>query len=239
MFRRLLFALWCAMPLLAAAQGTVPPPCAGQVVTCDEIRRSGVEAWFGVREIDDGTFARMQGNSYPADCSVPRDELRLVRVLHVDFEGATRVGELVCHRTIARELAELFRALYEAGYPIERMVLVDAYDADDERSMAANNTSCFNFRRIAGSNRLSKHAQGLAVDINPLYNPCVVRRDGRTIVQPAAGAPYADRSRSFPGRIDRDDLCYRLFRERGFTWGGDWRSLKDYQHFEKRLTEEP
>lgn len=230
------------LPLIAAsllslavrAQKPAAPPCAGRIVAAAELERTGVEAWFGVYPVDDATFARMQGRSYRTGCPVARDDLRYVRVLHVDFAGAVRTGELVCHRSVADDLAELFRALYEAAYPIERMVLIDVYDGDDERSMAANNTSAFNFRRIAGSTRLSRHAFGTAVDINPLYNPCVAVRDGRTVVQPEAGRPYADRSRPFPGRIDRDDLCYRLFRARGFAWGGDWRSLKDYQHFEKR-----
>ena len=95
--------------------------------------------------------------------------------------------------------------------------------------MAADNTSCFNYRPKTGMRELSKHALGLAVDINPLENPYV--RSSR--VCPAAGATYADRTKDFPHKIDRNDLCYKLFRERGFTWGGAWRSVQDYQHFEK------
>lgn len=226
------FAVTCSCVL--RAQEPAAPTCAGRIVAAAELERTGVEAWFGVSALDDATFARMQGRSYRDGCPVPRGELRHVRVLHVDFAGAIRTGELVCHRSVADDLAGIFRELYEAGYPIERIELVDRYDGDDERSMAANNTSAFNCRRIAGTTRLSRHALGTAVDINPLYNPCVAVRNGRTVVQPEAGAPYADRSRPFPGRIDRDDLCYKLFRSRGFAWGGDWHSLKDYQHFEKR-----
>ena len=114
------------------------------------------------------------------------------------------------------------------------MRLIDEYDADDERSMQANNTSCFNFRAIAGSTKLSKHSQGLAIDINPLYNPCVKqRKDGRTVVQPATGRKYANRNKRWPYMIVKDDLCYRLFIEHGFKWGGSWRTTKDYQHFER------
>lgn len=233
---RTLLPLLAVLLLAVAARAQRPsaPPHAGRIVAADELERTGVEAWFGVFPVDDATFARMQGRSYRAGCPVSRDDLRYVRVLHVDFAGAVRTGELICHRNVADDLAEVFRELYDAAYPIERMVLIDAYDGDDERSMAANNTSAFNFRRIAGSARLSRHALGMAVDINPLYNPCVAVRGGRTVVQPEAGSPYADRTRPFPGRIDRDDLCYRLLRARGFAWGGDWHSLKDYQHFEKR-----
>ena len=114
------------------------------------------------------------------------------------------------------------------------MQLIDDYDGDDERSMQANNTSCFNFRAIAGSTKLSKHSKGLAIDINPLYNPCVKqRKDGRTLVQPSTGRKYANRNKRWPYMIVKDDLCYRLFIEHGFKWGGSWRTTKDYQHFER------
>lgn len=200
-----------------------------------------VEGWseaetarcFTASEIDDATFARMQGRSYKAGCPIPREELRYLRVLHGDFDGRVRIGELVCHREVAADLLAIFRALYAARYPIARMVLIDDYEADDRRSMEANNTSGFNCREIRNTGKLSNHSYGYAVDINPLYNPCVIRRNGRTSVDPEAGRPYADRQRVFRGKIDRDDLCYREFVQRGFIWGGDWNSLKDYQHFEK------
>ncbi len=200
-----------------------------------------VEGWseaetarcFTAAEIDDATFARMQGRSYKADCTIPRGELRYLRVLHCDFDGRVRIGEMVCHREVAADLLAIFRALYAARYPIARMVLIDDYEADDRRSMEANNTSGFNYREIRRTGKLSNHSYGYAVDINPLYNPCVIRRNGRTSVDPEAGRPYADRQRAFRGKIDRSDLCYREFIKRGFIWGGDWNSLKDYQHFEK------
>jgi hypothetical protein len=100
--------------------------------------------------------------------------------------------------------------------------------------MTANNTSCFCYRKIAGSPRLSKHSLGLAIDINPLQNPCVKRRkDGTLFIQPQAGRQYANRQKNHPYKITKGDLCYRLFLAHGFSWGGNWRSSKDYQHFEK------
>ena len=160
--------------------------------------------------------------------------LDTLHVRHVDAEGRTHEGTLICNREISRDLRDIFAQLYEAGYPIERIRPISDYGDDDERSMQANNTSCYCYRPIAGSARLSKHARGLAIDINPLYNPCVRRRkDGTLLIQPATGRPYVDRSKSFPYRITKRDLCYRLFTRHGFRWGGDWRTLKDYQHFEK------
>ena len=189
---------------------------------------------FSQQEIPDAVFHRMQGKSFKSECTTPRSDLRYLQVLHCNVEGETLTGELVCHKSIADDLLDIFRKLYEARYPIERMVLVDEYDADDEASMADNNTSAFNFRRVAGGRTLSLHSQGLAIDINPCYNPYVRWRKGKRLVSPVNGAAYADRTESFPYKIVKGDLCYRLFKEHGFTWGGDWKNSKDYQHFEKR-----
>ncbi|MBQ7213706.1 MAG: M15 family metallopeptidase [Bacteroidales bacterium] len=179
--------------------------------------------------------ARMIGRSMPSEL-VAADSgravfasLRYLRVRHVDFGGQVQTGELVCHRDIAEDLLVIFKALYEARYPIASIRLIDDFEASDEASMTANNTSCFNYRPIAGRTALSRHALGMAVDINPLQNP-YVRGE---VIRPAAGRAYADRAQPFAHKIDRDDLCYKLFRSRGFSWGGAWRSAKDYQHFEK------
>lgn len=189
---------------------------------------------FTADTISDEVFARMKGKSFAVGCNIQRSELRYLSVAHYDLSGNVRQGEMVCHRAIADDLLEIFRELYRNKYPIERMRLIDDYDGDDERSMRDNNTSCFNFRQIAGSTKLSAHSRGMAVDVNPLYNPCVRKdRKGRWIYQPAKGKPYADRSRKFGYKIEKGDLCYRLFTGHGFTWGGNWRSLKDYQHFER------
>ena len=142
-------------------------------------------------------------------------------------------GGKACNRLIAHRLVLIMRQLYDAGYGIERMVLPDVYDADDERQMTANNSSCFCYRRVAGSKKLSNHARGLAVDINPLYNPhCRPGRFGRLVVHPSAGRKYSDRSLQFPYKIVQGDVCYRAFTRQGFSWGGAWRNSKDYQHFE-------
>ena len=115
------------------------------------------------------------------------------------------------------------------------MVLIDDYGADDERSMMANNSSAFNCRVVKGSRKLSPHARGIAIDLNPLYNPYDKTQNGHTIVQPEGGRAWIKRGPQVPYGIEEGDLMLQLFKERGWTWGGDWKSLKDYQHFEKRL----
>ena len=190
---------------------------------------------FYYTSIPDSVKSRMIGVSYPADTAnalISLDSLSYVHVLHVDFNGNTQTGELICNTAIAQDLVDIFKALYEAGYPIDKIRLIDEYGADDDTSMAADNTSCFNYRLVKGSNKLSNHGLGRAIDLNPLYNPCVYLKSGE--IAPPAGAAYADRSADFPYKIDTNDLAYKLFTQHGFTWGGAWNSLKDYQHFEKK-----
>ncbi|MCR5820420.1 MAG: M15 family metallopeptidase [Bacteroidaceae bacterium] len=196
---------------------------------------------FTAETLPDSVFGRMQGLSWPEGCTMKRGDLRYLRLSHIDENGKEHIGEMVCNRQIAQSLLRVFRKLYEARYPIHSIRLIDDFGADDEASMTANNTSCFCFRTVAGSNKLSSHSRGLAIDINPLYNPHVRtkknNKDEKTsqvvIVSPKAAAPYANRNRSFQMKIDRNDLAYKLLREEGFKWGGLWKSSKDYQHFEK------
>ena len=189
---------------------------------------------FRIDTISDAVFSRMQGKSYPKGCTIARSDLRYLSVLHYDGQGQVIQGELVCNKQIASDLIKIFKELFKQKYPIERIQLIDDFSADDEQSMQANNTSCFCFRAVAGSTKLSAHARGMAIDINPLHNPCVRRlKDGTVSVQPKTGRKYANRSRRHAYTLTKDDLCYRLFKSHGFTWGGEWRSLKDYQHFER------
>ncbi len=187
--------------------------------------------------VPDSVFARMEGKSFAEGCTVARSELRYLRLSYVGGDGRTRQGEMVCNRQIADDLVDIFRQLWLSGYRIGRMRLVDDYDADDQNSMKDNNTSCFNYRYISGTRTVSKHGRGMAVDINPLYNPYVCWRQGGLHVEPAEGLPYADNRASLQdvpyNIIGHDDLCYRLFKVHGFRWGGDWTHNKDYQHFEK------
>ena len=187
---------------------------------------------FYISEISDSLFAKMWKKSFKEDCTIPRTELRYLHLLHKTLDGATREGELVCNVKIADRLLDIFKKLYAAGYPIEKMRLIDEYDADDEKSMSDNNSSCFNFRFISHTTVVSLHGQGLAVDINPRYNPYYKLVKGKPNIEPFNGAAYLDRSKDFPYKIDHNDLAYKLFTEAGFEWGGDWKSAKDYQHFE-------
>lgn len=190
---------------------------------------------FYIKPIPDDIFEKMQGKSYKENCTVPREELRYLHILHVGFDNNTHEGELIVNKRIAEDVLDIFKELYKAGYQIEKVRLIDEYNALDELSMRDNNSSAFNFRYISYSTTLSKHAMGLAVDINTLYNPYIKQVDGRLNIEPANAVNYVDRNRQFPHKIDHDDLCYKLFTKYGFEWGGDWEDSKDYQHFEIKL----
>lgn len=178
-------------------------------------------------------YKRINGLSYRDNKEIDIAQLRYLYVLHHGFDGEAHVGEMIVNEEIAEDVLDIFKKLFEARYPIERMQLVDDFGADDNASMAANNSSGFNYRYIAGTRKLSNHSLGLAVDINPLYNPYIYMAGGVTHVAPEGAQGYVDRDGDCPYMIDHEDLCCRLFLEHGFTWGGDWDSVKDYQHFEK------
>lgn len=177
------------------------------------------------------------GVTYPQDAEaaeITPDELRYVHILYIDFEGNSVEGEMICNELIAQDLMEIFHELYQNEYRIEKIRLMDEYDGDDLAATEDNNTSCFNYRTVEGTETLSKHALGLAVDINPLYNPYITYgKNGEENISPASAEPYADRTIFFPYKIDETDLCYKLFKQHGFIWGGNWNSCKDYQHFQK------
>ena len=206
----------------------------GQTVPESYIKDNGYGMFFSSRAIPDSIFSLMQGKTFKKNCTIPRSSLRYILCLHRDAKGNAIVGEMVVNKDIAEDVLDIFRQLFFNRYPIERMRLIDYWDADDENSMAANNSSSFNFRHISHTNKVSKHGCGMAIDINPLYNPYQkTLAKGKTVVEPAAGKRYLNRKQKFDYKITKGDLCYRLFKQHGFKWGGDWTSMKDYQHFEK------
>lgn len=219
-----------AMPITADEISLLP---AGSIVDDFIKNMAAIDECFYYEEISGDLFERMNNKSYKEDCTVPLSDLRYVRVLHYGFDGCVHVGELVVNQKIAQDMVEIFLALYDARYPVERMCLIDDYNADDNASMSANNTSAFNYRVVSGTSALSKHAMGLAIDVNPLYNPWIHKKNGEKVIDPVEGAAYADRTLDCEYYLDEEDLCVMLFLEHGFTWGGNWKSSKDYQHFSK------
>lgn len=181
--------------------------------------------------IPDAIWAYMQGRSWRAELPCPRrDELVLLRVPYLDFDGYARIGSLIVAKSAARAVAAAFQEIYDSGrFRIYRMSLIDEFDGDDARSMAANNTSAFNCR-TTDRGAMSRHAYGMAVDINPVQNPY---REGN-LTEPEAGRAYDEpheRRKDIVGIIVDGDVVTKAFARQGWRWGGHWKRSVDYQHF--------
>lgn len=198
--------------------------------TTNQTTRS--KAVFTSSSIPDSVLKKMIGNSIPTKDKDKVDikQLSYLRISYWGFDEKTHVGEMIVNKKLAGEVLAIFKEVYNKKYPIEKIKLIDDYGANDEKSMADNNSSAFCYRTIANTNKLSNHSLGKAIDINPLYNPYVVGSS----VSPANGKKYADRSIVRKGTIKKGDDLYNAFIKRGWTWGGNWSSKKDYQHFEKK-----
>ena len=177
----------------------------------------------------------IKGNSWKQGCPVALENLRYLRMKHIDFNGEENTGEMIVHADVSNEVIKIFEALYDVGYPIKKMKLVSDYKGSDWQSIEADNTSAFNCRKATGSKNYSKHSYGKAIDINPIENPYVFR-SGKSSHK--ASTPYLKRKRtnesvSQKAMFLRQDDVVKLFKNHGWEWGGDWNGVKDYQHFSK------
>lgn len=164
--------------------------------------------------------------SWREGCPVHWRDLTYLAVTYWGYDGARHSGRLVVHDAVATDVREAFGQIYHARFQIRRIHPVDAYGGDDDRSMAYNNTSAFNCRRVSGTSVWSEHSYGTAIDINPIQNPWVKGSS----VDPPAGRDWTDRSSVTPGMITDGDVVVRAFAAKGWKWGGHWQSSKDYQH---------
>ena len=185
---------------------------------------------FTSEPLPDHIIQQITGITFHETTPFGYDYLAYLTVTHVNFDGESTHGHLIVAADIAHEVLDIFREIYEGGFPIHSIKLIDYFDASDYYSMAANNSHAFNFRYIAGTSVISRHGFGIAIDINPIQNP-YIRGD---TIWPAAGAAYLDRSYVRPGMIVPGDVVYNAFISRGWIWGGHWTSPRDYHHFEKR-----
>ncbi len=172
--------------------------------------------------------ASMTGVSWRPGCPVGLDDLRLVRASHWGFGGRVKTGRIVVHRDVSRDVVAVLQRLYAAGFPIRRMVPVDAYGGSDFRSIEADNTSAFNCRYVEGTTRWSEHAYGRAIDLNPIENPYVT--SGGTTSH-RASTRYLRRTPYRAGMAVEGGVVVRAFAAVGWSWGGRWSGARDYQHF--------
>jgi peptidoglycan LD-endopeptidase CwlK len=172
--------------------------------------------------------ARMTASEALAGTPAPKNiaaKMKLIDVTYFGYDEKLHKGQLLVNKNVADEAEKIFAELLKMKFPIEKVIPITAYKWDDEASMYDNNTSSFNYRKVVGKSTLSKHALGYAIDINPRDN--YYMKDGH--ISPSNGR-YDKRNK---GTILKNSAVVKLFAKYGWNWGGDWKSLKDYQHFEK------
>ena len=230
-----MLAALCAAVIGACAQPLAPgPPAAGSPEPASpaispQSPQSPLPRAPAVPRVTAVSAADL-GPTWRPGCPVAPEDLRRVELDFLGFDGQLQRGALVVHRDLTDEVVAVFAELLELRYPIERMRTVEIYPgAEDELSMRDNNTSAFNCRPLPGGTGWSRHAYGRAVDVNPLINPYI---DGAGNLEPATAGDYLDRQRDDPGILRSDSPAVRVFTDRGWSWGGAWRSPIDYQHFE-------
>ncbi|CEH31630.1 M15 family metallopeptidase [Aneurinibacillus migulanus] len=222
--------LTCMLSTITGASTFAAPPMSTATTTkVEALPVSTSDAGYG--SIPTNIQQKITGISFTKKTPVKMSDLSYVRVRYIGFDNKAHTGELIVHKKLAKDVFEIFEELYQKRYPIEQVNLIDEYKGSDELSMKANNSSAFNTRAIAGKKTMSNHSYGIAVDINPLQNPHVVGSK----VSPASAKAYANRKVARKGMIMKGDACYNAFKKRGWSWGGEWKSSKDYQHFEKKI----
>lgn len=193
---------------------------------------------YTVSDITQNIENRMiKGNSYKNGCPVELKDLKYLTLSYIDFENKNKIGELIVHKDISEEMIKIFEELYNINYPIYKMKLVSYFNANDFTSIEENNTSAFNCRNIANTSRWSNHAYGRAIDINPIQNP-YISKSGKIFHKNSSQhikREHIDLLNSQDkARLLKNDKAVKIFKKYGFIWGGDWNSIKDYQHFDKR-----
>ena len=199
------------------------------------------ELYFQSFEIKEGdpVYERIIGKSYVPNDNIDISDLRYLKILHCNFDHVSQMGEMIVNVQISEEILEIFRYLYQNEYEIESMHLIDDYwqgdgESSDTASIEVNNTSAFCYRLVTGGSTWSRHAFGYAIDLNPQQNPYVTYDwNGNPSCYHANAREYIDRSSGDPHVIVCGDICYNIFTQYGYTWGGNWDNPIDYQHFQK------
>ena len=208
-------------------QPTPPELVDRQLETVDLLARPAGGGWeSSISEVPDDVLAR---SSWVEGCPVGVGDLRYLTLSHHGFDGEVHTGEMIVSAAEAVAVVDVFRALFDAGYPIEQMRVTTLEEVDDHPTGDFNETGSFVCRPAVGSTNWSQHAYGLAIDVNPFHNPYV--RDD--LVIPELASAYVDRDDVRVGMIYADDVVVRAFADIGWSWGGDWDSLKDWMHFSK------
>jgi hypothetical protein len=175
--------------------------------------------------------AAMVANTYRAGCPVKPASLRLLQQNYWGFDGKVHRGELVLRDAAVAKMITVWTATFNAKFPIRQMRRVDVFGGSDVKSMAADNTSAFNCRRVTGDPySLSPHSYGWAIDINTVENPYLAANG---VWYPSNGLSYRTRTPARPGMLFASSVATKSLVAQGYFWGAGW-AKPDYQHFEPK-----
>ncbi len=225
----------------AFAETAVQDPLpAGTVLAAEGQWADDPAGYFTVSPIavGDAVYNRINGKSWQENPFVRLEDLRYLKLLHYNFDGQIQVGELIVNQSAAEDVRSIFLELFAAGYQIQSMRLIDEYwtgdpEDSDTASVDANNSSAFCYRPATDGAKLSKHAYGKAIDLNPQQNPYVSYASGQPRWHHENANAYIQRDTGLPHVITHEDMAFQVFSRYGFFWGGDWKVQKDYQHFQR------
>lgn len=188
---------------------------------------------FSIKEINNERIQRLkEKNIWREECPVHHSRLRIVEVKFVNFEEHESKGEMIVLDEVAEAVQSIFIELFELGFQIGKMIPLEEFGGDDVKSMGANNSSGFNGRKVARTDRWSSHSYGCAIDINPIQNPYLLLDNNLKLVEviPPAGNKFLDRSNLRMGMVEE---IVPVFAKYGFTdWGGNWEAKPDFHHFQ-------
>lgn len=168
-------------------------------------------------------------STWAPGCPVASTDLAWVRLAFWGFDARRHTGELLVHRDVADDVVSVFGTLYRQRFPQEQVVIVADYDPDAPPTGDGNATGAFVCRPTTGASFYSQHAYGLAIDVNTFQNPYVKG----SVVLPELASSYLSRSPGRPGMVVPAGPVVAAFARIGWEWGGDWSSLRDYQHFSR------
>lgn len=165
-----------------------------------------------------------------AGSPAPKEIIENIEIVDIDyysFDGKIHRGQIVIHKELVNDIKQVFKLMKSVKFPIQKVIPIVKYQWSDSLSMLDNNTSAFNYRTVEGTKRLSNHATGRAIDINPFLNPY----RGRTGKISPKGAEYNIKVK---GTLAKNDTIVKEFLKLGWKWGGNWKTIKDWHHFEKK-----
>lgn len=163
-------------------------------------------------------------------CNAPqelKDQLSLYSVMYISTDGKLHQGQILSNKEIEQDVKEMFEIMRNEGFVIEKVIPIVKYDWSDDKSMADNNTYSFCYRDMS----YSFHALGMAIDINPYFNPQRWKGEWRKVRRDKPEGAVYDTTKN--GTFIAESKIVNEWKNRGFSWGHYMSRKSDDHHFQK------